>query len=170
MTLALALGLLAIMLLWLGLKLRRTTGIPWVRIVGSDTGGGQPLHEPLFSKRYGLTGKPDYLLHVGNTYVPVEVKPSRHAAQPFDSDLMQVVAYCVLVEETTGSPPRYGLLRYAHSTYRVAYTPAVRNYLLDTLEAMRLDLACDTCSRSHNNPNRCSGCGFVGICEEALVG
>lgn len=169
MPIALILLIFAALLFGVALRLRHKAGIPWARIAGSDTGGGTPFEQSLFARRYGLSGKPDYLLEQASAYIPVEVKPGRRAAQPYESDLAQVVAYCLLIEETMECSPPYGLLRYANATFRVAYTPAVRSRLLDMLEAMRLDLESDDCARSHNNPRRCQGCGFVDICEEALV-
>lgn len=107
---ALTLFLLSLLLIWIALRLRRRTGIPWVPIVASDMEeeGWQPAQRPLFASRYALTGKPDYLLVVAGRYVPVEVKPGRHAPHPYESDLLQLVAYCVLIEETMGQAPPYG--------------------------------------------------------------
>jgi len=166
--------LLAGLSFWLALALRRNTGIPWVRVVGSDTGGDHhhSLAQPLLARQIGLTGKPDYILEKGGVWFPVEVKPGRHATSPYESDVMQVAAYCLLLEETTGSPPPYGLLRYARTTFRVPYTPSVRERVLNVLEAMWADLTDDDdepCARSHSNPARCRHCGFVAICEESLV-
>jgi CRISPR-associated exonuclease Cas4 len=166
---ALTLFCLAISLLLYALRLRRQTGVPWTRVVASDTHDWRTLERPLFSRRYGLTGKPDYLLDLARAYVPIEIKPTRRAVHPYESDLMQLVAYCLLVEETTGRPPPYGLLRYADTTFRVDYTPAVRAELLAILETMRADLEAADCPRSHDEPRRCAGCGFFDMCEDALV-
>ncbi len=166
---ALALLLLAGVLFWLALRLRKTTGIPWVRIAASDTDGGRPLQHPLFTAQYGLTGKPDYLLEIGNALIPVEVKPDRQASQPYETDCMQVIAYCFLVEETTNHVPPYGLLRYAKASFRIPYTPDRRNHLLKVLEDMRSVHTQNDCARSHNNPRRCQSCGFVSECEDALL-
>jgi CRISPR-associated exonuclease Cas4 len=161
--------LLAALLGWWALRLRRSTGLPWARIVASDTAAGRPLQKPLFAARYGLTGKPDYLLRQGIYSIPVEVKPGRSAAQPYQSDLMQLAAYCLLVEETSERAPPYGILRYANASFRLAYTPAVRADLLALLDEMRDLLDAADCARSHDEPARCCGCGFVAVCDEALV-
>lgn len=154
----------------LAVRLRRTTGIPWARVVASDTSSGQPLTQPLFSRRYGLTGRPDYLLETRGGFVPVEVKPGRQATRPYDNDLMQLAAYCLLVEEAYACAPPYGLLRYAHTSFRIDYTPDVREYVLDVLDEMReVLLDEDECARSHDNPARCRGCGFAAVCEDALT-
>jgi CRISPR-associated exonuclease Cas4 len=156
-------------LFWIwGLRLRRRTGLPWAPVIAQDT-GGQALEKPLFARRLGLTGKPDYLLDMRGATIPVEVKPSRRAARPYESDLMQLAAYCLLVEETSGAAPPYGLLRYAERTFRLDYTPRVRDDLLDLLDEMRAALEDADCARSHDDPRRCRGCGFFEQCDEALV-
>jgi CRISPR-associated exonuclease Cas4 len=168
MILEAALFLIALLILFFALRLRSATGLPWVRIAASDVGSGRQLQRPLFSARYGLTGKPDYVLSIDGNYVPVEVKPSRRSNQPYDSDLMQLAAYCLLIEEHSGRAPAYGLLRYAEHTFRLEYTEGVRAELLTILEEMRELLDADDCERSHDDERRCASCGFVEICEEAL--
>jgi CRISPR-associated exonuclease Cas4 len=167
-TIGLALLLLAGLLLVWGLRLRRTTGLPWAPVLAQDT-YGPTLEKPLFAKRIGLTGKPDYLLDIRGATVPVEVKPSRRAGRPYESDLMQLAAYCLLVEETSGIAPPYGLLRYAEQTFRLDYTPRVRDELLALIDEMRAELDEQDCARSHDDSQRCQGCGFLGLCDDALV-
>lgn len=166
-TFGLALLLLALLAgLW-ALRLRRSTGLPWAPVVYQDTGGRAP-EKPLIARRLGLVGKPDYLIEVRGRSVPVEVKPGRRAARPYESDLMQLAAYCVLVEETSGVAPPYGLLRYAEQTFRLDYTVQTRENLLAILDEMRGALGAENCDRSHDDPRRCAGCGFFEQCEQAL--
>lgn len=165
--LGLALLLLAAMLLIWGARLRQRTGLPWAPVIYRDTGGHAP-EKPLIARRFGLAGKPDYLLDVRGRVIPVEVKPSRRADRPYDSDLMQLAAYCLLVEEHFGSAPPYGLLRYAERTFRLNYTSQVRDDLLAVLDEMRAALSDADCARSHDDPWRCGGCGFFEQCDDAL--
>lgn len=166
-SLALALLLLALLMgLW-ALRLRRKTGLPWAPVRYSDT-RRHVIEKPLFARRLGLTGKPDYLIEQRGCLIPVEVKPGRMANRPYESDLMQLAAYCLLVEETSGTAPPYGLLRYAEHTFRLDYTPDVRDELLLTLDEMRAALDDDDCDRSHDEPQRCFSCGFFSQCEAAL--
>jgi CRISPR-associated exonuclease Cas4 len=167
--LPLALILVALALLALAALLRRRSGLPWGRVLHSDVGAGRGLERPLTSRRLGLTGKPDYVIERGGALIPVEVKPGRRAARPYDSDLMQLAAYCALVEETSGRTPPYGLLRYAEATFRLDYTPAVRERLLDILDEMHGLLDADDAARSHGDPRRCGGCGFRDSCEDSLA-
>lgn len=168
MSSALAFLLMAGVLFWLAVSLRNRAGIPWARIVDQDMGNEQPCTAPLFDPHHRLTGRPDYLIQVGLHQIPIEVKPGRHAEQPYESDIMQVLAYCLLVEATTGCVPPYGILRYAHTSFRVAYTPAGRARLLNILDDMRYDMTQDVCERSHTDPRRCRGCGFAAVCDDAL--
>jgi CRISPR-associated exonuclease Cas4 len=163
----LALLLLALLALVWALRLRKTTGLPWAPVLYRDTGGSVP-EKPLIARKLGLVGKPDYLLELHGKIIPVEVKPSRRAARPYDSDLMQLAAYCVLVEETSGVAPSHGLLRYAEQTFRLDYTEHVREEVLMLLDQMREDLDQADCERSHDDQRRCLSCGFFEQCEQAL--
>ncbi|MFV9507014.1 MAG: CRISPR-associated protein Cas4 [Oscillochloridaceae bacterium umkhey_bin13] len=168
-TVGLGLVALALMLLTLAVLIRRRSGLPWGRVISDDVRQGRVPERPLVSRRYGLTGRPDYLIERRGQTIPVELKPGRRAQQPYESDLMQLAAYCLLVEETTGQPPPYGLLRYADATFRLAYTATVRAELLAILDEMHDLLEADDVARSHTEAGRCAGCGFVEICEDALA-
>lgn len=164
-----ALLLVAGLLLWLlsGRALRRT-GLPAAEIVAQDTAAREP-GRTLVDRTHGLTGRPDYLLRTREGLIPVEVKPTRRAAQPYESDLLQLAAYCLLVEAETGRVPPYGLLVYADHQWRIPFTPARRQQLITTLAAMRADLAAADVARSHQSPARCRGCGLRQACDAALA-
>ncbi len=81
LSVALALALIGLVLLWYALKLRRSTGIPWSRVRSQDV-RGRELEKPLYARRYGLAGKPDYLIEKRGQLIPVEVKPTRRASEP----------------------------------------------------------------------------------------
>lgn len=168
-SLAVVLIVLAAAALILALRTRASTGLPWAPILADDARVGRGLERPLLARRYGLSGKPDYLIERGGRQIPVEVKPGRYAKQPYESDLMQLAAYCLLVEETSGHAPPYGILRYAEASFRLRYTPEVRADLLTILDEMRDLLDAEDADRSHSQPGRCAGCGFADICEDSLA-
>jgi CRISPR-associated exonuclease Cas4 len=163
----LALLMLALLVCFWSLRLRRNTGLPWAPVVYQDTGGHAP-EKSLIARRLGLVGKPDYLLELRGQVIPVEVKPGRHAALPYESDLMQLAAYCVLVEEASHMAPPYGLLRYAERTFRLDYTDQVRGEVLALLDEMRAALDELDCERSHDDERRCLHCGFFEQCDQAI--
>jgi CRISPR-associated exonuclease Cas4 len=167
--LAVALLALAAAALIVALRTRAATGLPWAPVRADDAQAGRSPERPLVSRRYGLSGKPDYIIERGGRQIPVELKPGRRAAEPYESDLMQLAAYCLLIEEADGAAPPYGILRYAEASFRMPYTPAVRADLLATLAEMRDLLDADDAARSHDDPPRCAGCGFARICEDSLA-
>lgn len=155
--------------LWLGLRARRVqqrSGLPQGRLVYADTGRWSALAQPYFSARHRLTGKPDYLVAGDDGLVPVEVKHTTAPAggQAYPSHVMQLAAYCLLVEEANGQPPPYGLIRYNNATVQIDYTPALRRQVLALLEAVRA--GCDQADvrRSHRDPARCRACGVRHAC------
>ncbi|MCX7854665.1 MAG: CRISPR-associated protein Cas4 [Anaerolineae bacterium] len=166
--LALLLFLVGLALLWLARWLHARSGLPAGRVVAADVGSWQRLDRPLFSRRHRLTGRPDYIVADGADLIPVEVKSARAPARPYTSHLLQLAAYCLLVAETSGRRPPYGILRYADRTFQIPYTRELEERLLDILEEMREDLSAGDAPRRHQDPRRCAACGYRDICEEAL--
>lgn len=151
-------------------RTRQTTGLPAGRILYADTSRWQRAERPLFSRQYQLAGKPDYLVREGRAVVPVEVKSSRAPADgPRAGHILQLAAYCLLVEETEGARPAYGIVRYADKAFRVDNTPALRRTLLLTLDAMQRDMTRGGSHRSHADPARCRRCGVRAACDERLA-
>jgi CRISPR-associated exonuclease Cas4 len=174
--LAAFLALLLVVLLIAGLTLlhqartrRQAAGLPTGRVVYADTGAWARCETPLFAARYRLTGRPDYLVRVGRDLIPVEVKPNRSATSPYPSDVLQLGAYCLLVEEVYHQPPPHGILKYRDRTFEIDYTPHLRQQVLDTLAGIRHDRTAGDAGRSHEEPARCAGCGVRAACDRRLV-
>jgi CRISPR-associated exonuclease Cas4 len=158
--------------LWLwtrGGVMRRSSGVPRGRIVYRDTGDWQRCEAPLFSARYRLAGRPDYLVRQRTETLPVEVKSGPAPLEPYRSHLLQLAAYCLLVEEAEGRTPPYGILRYADRTFEVDFTPALRRDLLQALDQIRAGLHAPEVHRDHHDAARCRGCGVRSQCNERLA-
>ena len=162
----------------------RRTGLPSGSLIYGDTGApvgrvapvtlneeGERQERPLVSRRHGLTGRPDYLVRTREGVVPVEAKSTRKPASgvPYDSHLMQLAAYCLLVEDQLGEPVPYGVVRYRDGEIRVEYTPELRDTLLELLDKMREARESEEVHRSHDEPPRCAACSYRDACDEALV-
>ena len=167
---ALLLILVGVLIFWLGRRSQAEAGLPIGRVIYSDTRGWQSIEKPLFSRSYRLAGKPDYLVQQGREIIPVEVK-SAHAPgdSPRRSHVLQLAAYCLLIEETYRQRPKYGIVKYADRMFAIDYTEALRAELLDVIAAMRDDLARGTAQRSHDEPARCTHCGYRQACAERLI-
>ena len=169
--LACALILLAggLLLLKRARRLHKQTGLPQGRVIYADTGAWNRCEKPLFSRRYLLTGRPDYLVDDRRASIPVEVKSMSSPPSPYRSHILQLAAYCLLVEEEYGQSPPYGIIKYRDQAYAVEYTAQLRDQLLGILAEMRQDLAADDVGPSHTNPNRCRACGYREECGEELA-
>lgn len=164
------LTLVLALVLFLAARVQRAhTGLPWgARIIYTDTGAWQKVERPLVSRRYGLIGKPDYIVTQRGAMIPIELKPNRRARVPYDSDVLQLVAYALLVEENGGTPVPVGWLKYREDVFQVPITQELRARLDDVLTGMRRDLGARDVARSHVEPRRCNACGFRDACGQAL--
>jgi CRISPR-associated exonuclease Cas4 len=169
------LAVLAVVVLlggWLALRratrTRQIAGLPAGRVVYADTGDWRPAESPFFSNTYGLTGKPDYLVGTRRGLIPVEVKSGATPPQPYPSHVLQLAAYCLLVEDIEGRSPPHGLIKYADALFEVDYTAPLRRELLSLLDTMRHARQGEV-PRSHDEPRRCAGCGYRQECDQSLV-
>ena len=66
----------------------------------------------LISARYGLSGRPDYLVRVDSGVAPVELKSGKspRSGRPYDGHLFQLLAYCLLVEDVCQAFVPYGVV------------------------------------------------------------
>jgi CRISPR-associated exonuclease Cas4 len=160
---------LGLILLWLARRRRVQSGLPEGRLVYTDTGGWHRPERPLCSRRFQLTGKPDYLVESGDHVIPVEVKSGHAPKQPYASHLLQLATYCLLVEEAYGQRPAYGIIKYADRSFMVDYEPGLEEELLRTVNRMRADLAAGQAPRCHNEAYRCRACGHRSQCDQRLT-
>jgi CRISPR-associated exonuclease Cas4 len=122
----------------------------------------------LYSHRYQVKGKPDFLYKQAEVIIPIEVKTGRTPKTPYFSHIMQLITYCVLVEETYGTRPSYGILRYPNQQFQIEFTPEREQALLRIVADMRGKRDAIVPHRSHNNAKACAACGYRERCEERL--
>ena len=159
---------LALILFGISRLLSKRTGIPDGRIIYSDPGAWEKAQKPLYDASIGLTGRPDYLIKKGNQIIPAEVKSSWAPRSPYDSHILQLAAYCVLVESTYGQRPPYGLLRYKNRTFKIKFTSDLEERVLEKINVIRKQKNKEDAPRSHNQLNRCARCGYRNICDQRL--
>jgi len=125
--------------------------------------------ETLVSRRYGLVGRPDYLIRTRAGVTPVEVK-SRNcgAGGPYPGEKAQLYAYCLLAEEALGVTVREGVLQYGNGSRRVAFGARERRKIIGVLDDMRAAMRAERIARSHEEVRRCRACGVRASCGDAL--
>ncbi|MBS3817266.1 MAG: CRISPR-associated protein Cas4 [Candidatus Thermoplasmatota archaeon] len=123
----------------------------------------------LESEEYRLRGRPDYILEKEEALIPVEVKTGRVPEGPFFSHILQIAAYCLLVEEEMGKRPPYGLIRYGETEFDIDYDDDLEDLLLEKLDDMRESLKKGEVHRHHHREGKCENCSRRDICPESLV-
>jgi len=160
-------------LLWWGRRTRQATGLPEGAVVYSDTGAEQAVLEPLVSRRFGLVGKPDYLVKVGGhgqeMIVPLEVKSRKRPPTPAEGHMLQLGAYCLIVEDVYGQRPTHGYLRYADATLQIPFTDALRTQVQQAAHAIRGARTAPDVPRDHQEAGRCVACGYRTSCGSAAL-
>ena len=142
---------------------RRVLGLPSGDLVYEDADG---QGEILYSDQVPLIGKPDYIVKLANgQLVPIELKPSvQDATTPYSNHVMQVAAYCLILEDYSEVPPTYGIVRYANGDFTIDYTPTLRKKVIRLLTEMQ---SCSERQRPQlvrQKVTKCRSCTFQPIC------
>jgi len=122
--------------------------------------------EPLSSSTYPLVGKPDYVVKLPDGRpLPIELKPNVHAVTaPHSNHMIQLAAYCLILEDYFVQAPTHGILRYSDREFTVEYTPALKKKVIRLLTEMA------RCSEQQPPPlarqrvAKCRACTFQAIC------
>jgi CRISPR-associated exonuclease Cas4 len=166
LVLALILIVLGVLLLVQTRRRRAALRLPAGEVVYQDI--QEERGTILYSQRYGLKGRLDLLLRQGDMIIPVEVKTGRTPRQPYLGHIMQLMAYCILVEDNYMVRPTHGVIRYQAQEFVIEFTPDREVALAGILAEMRDKHGFEEVHRSHTNPRVCASCGFREQCEERL--
>ena len=134
--------------------------------IKSSDSGKAPL---LVARHVPLQGRPDYVVERDGAHIPVEVKSGKTPRRPYDSHVMQLAAYCFLVQERYGTRPPFGVLAYPEQQFEIRYTPKIEDDMLRYLLRIELALRTGEAHRDHENPRRCMGCSRREGCPERLA-
>ncbi len=125
--------------------------------------------EPFFSKRYRITGKPDYIVKKNKHYIPVEVKTGAHN-EPQKNHIFQLAGYCYLLEENYGGFVPYGILVYNNMyQYKIPFDPRIRFEFEYTVKNMRQAMKTGGITRNHSNYYRCKRCSMQTYCDNKII-
>jgi CRISPR-associated exonuclease Cas4 len=141
----------------------RTLGLPPGDLVYEDADG---QGESLSSSEYPLVGKPDYIVQLPDGRpVPIELKLSvQKVTEPYSNHVVQVGAYCLILEDYFEQPPTHGILRYADCEFTVEYTPALRKKVIRLLAEMERYTEKQPPALVRQRATKCRACVFQPIC------
>lgn len=156
---------------WALFRAREKAGaLPAGNIAYEDT-DARHLAPTLVSHRYGLVGRPDYVVQTPAGAIPVEVKSRPCGGKgPYPGELAQLYAYCLLIEDAMGKPVREGIIEFADRKWPVEFGSGQRKAILAILDDMRAQQGQAEVKRSHASAGKCRGCGFraPAVCGQAL--
>lgn len=136
---------------------------------GYETDGKAKLLRalPLFSHKYGLSGKADIVEVHQDEIIPVEYKKGKR--REFDNDNIQLMAQALCLAEMFKKNVARGFIYHAASKRRreVIFDENLRNETISVIEAVRELLAFETIPAAEFKP-RCNGCSLYGTCLPKL--
>ncbi|MEW5936591.1 MAG: CRISPR-associated protein Cas4 [Candidatus Thermoplasmatota archaeon] len=138
------------------------------RVVGNVSYVDAEPSELLVSKRYGLSGRPDYVVEIDGTPVPVEVKTGRVPRGPLFSHIVQLAAYCMILEDLRGVC-HSGIIKYGTAEHEIEMDDGLKKLVLSKAEEMRRAWKKGDVHRNHNRPGKCAACSRRSVCPERLV-
>lgn len=161
---------MAALLLFRARTLQERSGLPSGQLIYADTGTWFPNHEPLHSSKYRLVGKPDYLVQQENgEIIPVEIKSGGAPDAPWPGHVLQLAAYCCLVDEVYGVRPSFGILQYEDQAFTVDYSSELEQELFLVLQDIRQDHQAPTINRNHDDYKKCRACGLRDKCRQRIA-
>jgi CRISPR-associated exonuclease Cas4 len=126
---------------------------------------------PLFSERYGLTGKADVVEFLADgTPYPVEYKQGKRQQKLHDE--VQLAAQALCLEEMTGKVVPEGAI-YHHKTRRrrvVLIDAALREHTIALVQQVRDLLASGVIPAPTSERALCQNCSLIDACQPDLVG
>jgi len=96
----------------------------------------------------------------------VEVKTGRVPRGPLFSHVIQLAAYCLLLEKE--GKVSYGILKYGEMEHIIAFDDHLRSTLLSKMAEMREVMASGEAHRNHDRPGKCRSCSRRERCPERL--
>ncbi len=117
---------LAILILIRVARKKKSLGLPAGVIIYADAGAWKKVEKPFYDAELGLTGKPDYVVKRHGHLIPVEIKSTWAPEKPYDSHIMQLASYCLLLERNYQERPPFGLIKYKNRTFAIRYTDELR--------------------------------------------
>jgi len=153
---------------WLYFSHRSATDLPAGLLVCDDA-SRQHLQRPLISHRLPLAGRPDYLIETDSGLVPVELKSSAcPRSGPHAAHVIQLMTYCVLVEDELARPVPYSVLQYSDAGQQIPFTADRKREVLRLVAEIRGKRGSANVRRQHRHVGRCRKCAYQSVCEDAL--
>jgi CRISPR-associated exonuclease Cas4 len=131
---------------------------------------GDSTADVLVSETRRLVSKPDYILERDGELVPIK-RQSRKlpTADAYEGEILQLAAYCLLVEEHYGRPVLSRRLLYQDRSLDVPVDDRRRAKLHNALRAVHEPDGFEKVPRCHTSSGRCRARGFPDASRKSLA-
>lgn len=122
----------------------------------------------LESQELGIRGKIDKIEFHEDRIVPVELKTGQSSRTgPWNDHIIQVAAYCMLLEKEHNQKVSHGLIIYYNPriVHNVSINPFMVDEVLSLIGEVNSMLKQDSPPPLAENPNKCSICGLKDTCH-----
>ena len=119
---------------------------------------------PMLSESLSLKGKADRILFSDNELIPFELK-TREVDRVFESDELQLAAYCLLLEEKFKRKVDFGILEAGNKQFQIFFTQELRDKIPSLINELNSVLITKT-ARFPSNFAKCQSCKLKKECEE----
>jgi CRISPR-associated exonuclease Cas4 len=123
----------------------------------------------LYSDKYKIRGKPDYIVKNKGSYIPVEIKTGKIPRGPHFSHILQIAAYCLLIDEKYNKRPPFGIISYGQKKdHKIKYDSKLEDLLKEKMTDMRKCIEDNAAHRNHHRVGKCRSCSRNKECSERL--
>jgi len=148
-------------------ELRRLHGIYKGKIEYTDRMDNRS--KMLFSNKYRIRGKPDYIVNIKGKYIPVELKTGKVPRGPHFSHIVQIAAYCLLINDNYKIRPPYGIISYGKDNkHKINFDSNLEELVVEKLDEMRDCIKQNSAHRNHKRQGKCRNCSRRESCPERL--
>ncbi|MFH1249258.1 MAG: CRISPR-associated protein Cas4 [archaeon] len=118
------------------------------------------------SAKLNLAGRIDRVSIIkqekGEIYVPFEIKTG-NASQPYESDIIQLASYALLIEETFNVSVEYGYVEYSDNQLKIDITKSLKDAVVEIVENIR-KINESKIPPINENPHKCRSCSLKEEC------
>jgi len=126
----------------------------------------------LISKKYNLTGKPDFIYKniFTHSLIPIELKSYKsnfykNNYSPYYNDLAQLICYFIILENYFKKKPRVGLLIYRDCMFVIKNKKKFREKIICVLNNMRKILINNKIITQYAKRKDCNICKYKNTCK-----
>jgi len=124
---------------------------------------------PVISKKHGIRGFVDEIWMTPDEFIIIDDKPG---TTPYSSSINQVYGYCLAFKEMVTEKRRIVASlreRGTENIYWASYfDDKAEKDIIKLINRMHKLLVGETEFKATNNPNKCGGCRFKGLCDKKI--